>query len=76
MNNEYYERFLRNTSLSEVLEKVNAGDRLSFEDGLILYASNDINAIGYLANKVRERLLNTSNDQTHMKHITTPLEAI
>ena len=56
MNNEYYEKFLRNTSLSEVLEKVNAGDRLSFEDGLILYASNDINAIGYLANKVRERL--------------------
>ena len=56
MNNEYYEKLLRNTSLSEVLEKVNAGDRLSFEDGLILYASNDINAIGYLANKVRERL--------------------
>jgi aminodeoxyfutalosine synthase len=56
LNNEYYEKFLRNTSLSEVLEKVNAGDRLSFEDGLILYASNDINAIGYLANKVRERL--------------------
>ncbi len=50
MNNEYYEKFRRNTSLSELLEKVNAGDRLSFEDGLILYASNDINHIRYIAN--------------------------
>ena len=56
MDNQYYETYLRKTSLSEVLQKVDNGDRLSFEDGLSLYASNDINAIGYLANKVRERL--------------------
>ena len=56
MDNQYYETYLRKTSLSEVLQKVDKGDRLSFEDGLSLYASNDINAIGYLANKVRERL--------------------
>ena len=33
-----------------------AGERLSFDDGVTLYRSNDILAVGYLANLVRERL--------------------
>ena len=37
-------------------EKVKAGERLSFEDGVTLYRTSDILAVGYLANLVRERL--------------------
>ena len=41
--------------LVPILEKVTAGERLSFEDGVTLYESNDLLAIGYMANMVRER---------------------
>lgn len=40
----------------EIRDKVEAGERLSFEDGLRLYQSNDILAIGALADTVRRRL--------------------
>jgi aminodeoxyfutalosine synthase len=33
-----------------------AGERLSFEDGVALYGSSDVLALGWLANHVRERL--------------------
>jgi aminodeoxyfutalosine synthase len=36
-------------------EKVEAGERLSFDDGLALEASNDLFALGSMANLVRER---------------------
>ena len=42
--------------LGAIREKVEAGARLSFEDGLALEASNDLFAIGSMANLVRERL--------------------
>jgi aminodeoxyfutalosine synthase len=42
-------------SLAAIREKVEAGVRLSFEDGLALEASNDLFAIGSMANLVRER---------------------
>ena len=42
--------------LQPIAEKVMAGDRLSFEDGVALYRSHDLLAIGYLANYVREKL--------------------
>jgi aminodeoxyfutalosine synthase len=42
--------------LREIREKVEAGRRLSFEDGLALEDSNDLFAIGEMANLVRERL--------------------
>jgi aminodeoxyfutalosine synthase len=41
--------------LSEIREKVEARQRLSFEDGLALEASNDLFALGSMANVVRER---------------------
>ena len=41
--------------LSAIREKVEAGRRLSFEDGLALEASNDLFALGSMANLVRER---------------------
>src|SRR4030095_1124408 len=42
--------------LGPILEKVEAGVRLSYEDGLAMYRSQDILALGYMANLVRERL--------------------
>ena len=42
--------------LGDILEKIKAGERLSSSDGVRLYKSNDILAIGYMANLVRERL--------------------
>ncbi len=41
--------------LRAIREKVEAGERLSFEDGLTLEASRDVLEIGALANLVRER---------------------
>src|SRR3569833_245700 len=42
--------------LQPVLDKVLAGERLTFDDGVALYRSPDLLAVGYLANLVRERL--------------------
>ncbi len=42
--------------LRPVADKVERGERLSTDDGLALYRSPDILALGYLANLVRERL--------------------
>jgi aminodeoxyfutalosine synthase len=42
--------------LHPVLEKVESRQRLSFDDGVALYRSPDLLAIGYMANLVRERL--------------------
>ncbi len=41
--------------LGAIREKVMAGDRLSFDDGLYLYESADLFSLGELANAVRER---------------------
>ncbi|CAN5444982.1 aminofutalosine synthase MqnE [soil metagenome] len=41
--------------LEPIAEKVYAGERLSFEDGLLLYDSFDLPSIGGLANFVREK---------------------
>ena len=42
--------------LRPILDKVEAGVRLSADDGLALYRSADLLAIGHMANIVRERL--------------------
>src|SRR5579862_5947079 len=42
--------------LQPIAEKVLASERLSFDDGLALYRSADILAVGWLANFVREKL--------------------
>ena len=43
-------------ALEPIAEKVLAGVRLGFDDGVALYRSGDILAVGWLANLVRERL--------------------
>ena len=42
--------------LEPIAEKVLAGQRLDFQDGLTLYGTSDVLAVGWLANTVRERL--------------------
>jgi len=42
--------------LLPIAEKVRGEERLSFDDGVALYRSGDILAVGWLANLVRERL--------------------
>lgn len=44
------------TALKSIAEKVDAGERLSAQDGLALLASPDIWTLGELANRVRQRL--------------------
>jgi aminodeoxyfutalosine synthase len=41
--------------LKPIADKVMAGERLSFDDGLALYRSPDLLAVGWLANFVREK---------------------
>lgn len=54
------EAFMGATSLpvelSDIAEKVEANERLSFEDGMRLFESQDLLAVGALANQVRERI--------------------
>jgi aminodeoxyfutalosine synthase len=47
---------LQDPALQPIADKVLAGERLGFEDGVALYRSNDLLALGYLANHVREKL--------------------
>jgi aminodeoxyfutalosine synthase len=42
--------------LRAIYEKVEAGERLSFDDGVAMFRSGDILALGHMANEVRERL--------------------
>jgi aminodeoxyfutalosine synthase len=48
--------------LKLIAEKVAAGERLSFEDGAALFASDDLIALGAMANHVRERI---NGDKTY-----------
>src|SRR5512145_2086205 len=45
----------RDRVLDPIRDKVMAGKRLSFEDGVALYRSHDLLALGHLANHVREQ---------------------
>jgi len=49
------EQLARAAGLEDLFEKVAAGRRLSYEDGVRLYDSNELMAAGALANIVRER---------------------
>ena len=49
------ERMIEGAGLGDIYKKVMGGERLSFDDGAQLYRSDDLSAVGYLANIVRER---------------------
>jgi aminodeoxyfutalosine synthase len=48
------EPIIRDQRLQPIAEKVKAGERLSFDDGIALYRTSDLLALGWLANHVRE----------------------
>ncbi len=50
------EALIRKSELADLYDKVLAGVRLSREDGLRLYETDDLPLVGYLANLVRERM--------------------
>ncbi|GAA5513138.1 aminodeoxyfutalosine synthase [Deinococcus carri] len=49
-------KWLRDQSLAPIVEKVEAGGRLSFDEGMRLYHTRDLNALMRLANRTKERL--------------------
>ena len=51
----FQERCITRSGLGGILEKVLAGQRLSGDDGMTLYAHPDLLAVGALANEVREK---------------------
>src|SRR4028118_1974577 len=55
MSSKIWQRAVEAAGLSDIHERVLAGNRLSFDDGMRLYASPHLNVLGYLANIVRER---------------------
>jgi len=52
----WLEDTLHHAGLGPLYEKVQADERLRFQDGVRLYDTPDLNALGLLANLVRERL--------------------
>ena len=49
------ELIIDDARLKPIAERVLAGERLSFDDGIALYRSPDLLAVGWLANHVREK---------------------
>jgi aminodeoxyfutalosine synthase len=47
---------IEDSRLRPILEKVESGLRLSYDDGVAMYRSADVLALGYMANRVRERM--------------------
>ncbi|MBU0674680.1 MAG: aminofutalosine synthase MqnE [Proteobacteria bacterium] len=50
------ENYINKAGLADILVKINQGIRLTVDDGIRLYQSPDLLAVGYMANLVRERL--------------------
>ncbi|HOP80444.1 MAG TPA: aminofutalosine synthase MqnE, partial [Armatimonadota bacterium] len=48
-------QLIAKSEIADIIEKVEAGERLSFDDGVRLFKSNDITTIGWAANLVRWR---------------------
>jgi aminodeoxyfutalosine synthase len=55
--------------LKPILEKVEAGQRLTYDDGVALYQTSDILSVGYMANLVRERLHGSTTYFNVNRHI-------
>ena len=61
--------FIEDSRLKPILAKVEAGERLSYDDGLALYRTSDILALGYMANLVRERMHGSTTYFNVNRHI-------
>ena len=56
-------------ALAPIAEKVMTGQRLTREDGIALFKTEDLFTLGYLANHVRERLHGDKTFYTHTLHV-------
>jgi aminodeoxyfutalosine synthase len=63
------EKYIHSAGFGRILEKVKAEERLSYDEGRQLYNSNDILALGYLANMVRNRLNGDNTFFIYNQHI-------
>src|SRR5205809_4255583 len=64
-------QFSFDPDLREIADKVEDGERLTFDDGLALYATDDLNSLGKLADTVRRRkhgLTTYYNVNRHFNH--------
>ena len=61
--------YIEAAGLGDIHQKVIAGERLSLSDGLKLYQSPDILAVGWLANLVRERINGNNAYFIYNQHI-------
>jgi len=64
-------QFSFDPDLREIADKVEDGERLTFDEGLALYATNDLNALGKLADHVRRQkhgLTTYYNVNRHFNH--------
>ncbi len=52
---ENIERFARDPELLDIAEKVESGGRLSFEDGMTILNSSDLNTVGLLADYAKRK---------------------
>lgn len=50
------DKMVEGAGLGDILTKIRAGERISTDDGIRLYKSPNLLAVGYLANIVRERI--------------------
>ena len=57
------------SEIRDILEKAVAGDRLSFDEGVRLFDSNDLAAMGWAANAVRERHYGDTTYYLKNRHI-------
>lgn len=61
--------YIKQAGLGSIYDKVLAGERLTVEDGLALYNSPEILAIGYMANLVRNRINGNNTYFIYNQHI-------
>jgi aminodeoxyfutalosine synthase len=63
------ERWVQKSELADIYDKVMADNRLSRDEGLRLFQSNDLLTLGFLANVVRERLHGEKTYWVYNQHI-------
>ena len=58
-------KWIRDPELVPIAAKVEAGERLTFEEGMVLFRTRDLNALARLADTVRRRM---HGDKTYFVH--------
>ena len=62
-------KFIESAGLGDIYDKVAAGERLSCDDGVRLYNSDNILALGFMANMVRNRINGDNTYFIYNQHI-------